>query len=32
VKSALIGHTGFVGRNLLRQVPFEVLVNSSNVE
>ncbi|HKC61786.1 MAG TPA: NAD-dependent epimerase/dehydratase family protein [Myxococcales bacterium] len=32
MKSALIGHTGFVGRNLLRQVPFEVLVNSSNVE
>ncbi len=30
--SALIGHTGFVGQNLLRQAPFDVLVNSSNVD
>jgi len=32
VKSALIGHTGFVGQSLLRQAPFDVLVNSSNVD
>jgi len=32
VTSALIGHTGFVGQNLRRQVPFDVLVNSSNVD
>jgi nucleoside-diphosphate-sugar epimerase len=32
VKSALIGHTGFVGSNLRRMVPFDVLVNSSNVD
>lgn len=29
---ALIGHTGFVGRNLLRQAPFEDLYNSENIE
>jgi len=32
VTSALIGHTGFVGQSLLRQAPFDVLVNSSNVD
>jgi nucleoside-diphosphate-sugar epimerase len=32
VTSALIGHTGFVGQSLLRQMSFDVLVNSSNVE
>lgn len=30
--SALIGHTGFVGGSLSRQIPFDVLVNSSNVD
>lgn len=30
--SALIGHSGFVGSNLRRTVPFDVLVNSSNVD
>ncbi|HWE22378.1 MAG TPA: pyridine nucleotide transhydrogenase, partial [Myxococcales bacterium] len=30
--SALIGHTGFVGSNLRRALPFDVLVNSQNVE
>jgi nucleoside-diphosphate-sugar epimerase len=30
--SALVGHTGFVGKNLRRMVPFDVLVDSSNVE
>ena len=30
--SALIGHTGFVGGNLSRQIPFDALVNSSNVD
>jgi nucleoside-diphosphate-sugar epimerase len=29
---ALIGHTGFVGGTLLRQVPFDALYNSRNVE
>jgi nucleoside-diphosphate-sugar epimerase len=29
---ALIGHTGFVGGNLLRQHPFEALFNSKNIE
>ncbi len=29
---ALIGHTGFVGGNLLRQRPFDELYNSTNVE
>jgi len=32
VTSALIGHSGFVGSNLRRMVPFDVLVNSSNVD
>ena len=30
--SALIGHTGFVGGNLLRQRPFDALFNSTNIE
>ena len=30
--SALIGNTGFVGGNLRRQVRFDVLVSSSNVD
>ena len=30
--SALIGHTGFIGGNLLRQRPFDACFNSSNVE
>lgn len=30
--SALIGHTGFVGGNLLRQKSFDELYNSSNIE
>jgi hypothetical protein len=29
---ALIGHTGFVGGNLLRQRPFDCLYNSKNIE
>ena len=29
---ALIGHTGFVGGNLLRQRPFEGLYNSKNIQ
>jgi nucleoside-diphosphate-sugar epimerase len=32
VTSALIGHTGFVGGHLRQQLPFDVLVNSSNVD
>ena len=32
MSSALIGHTGFVGTNLRAAVPFDVLVNSTNVE
>jgi len=32
VTSALIGHTGFVGQNLRAAAPFDVLVNSTNVE
>lgn len=32
MKSALIGHTGFVGGNLLRQRPFDDLYNSKNIE
>jgi nucleoside-diphosphate-sugar epimerase len=32
MSSALIGHTGFVGQNLRAAVPFDVLVNSSNVD
>ena len=30
--SALVGHTGFVGSNLLRQHRFDALFNSQNVE
>jgi nucleoside-diphosphate-sugar epimerase len=30
--SGLIGHTGLVGSNLLRQAPFDALYNSSNIE
>jgi nucleoside-diphosphate-sugar epimerase len=30
--SALIGHTGFVGGNLLRQRPFGALFNSKNID
>lgn len=30
--SALVGHTGFVGSNLLRQRPFDHLYNSANIE
>jgi len=30
--TALIGHTGFVGGNLLRQTQFDDLYNSSNIE
>jgi nucleoside-diphosphate-sugar epimerase len=32
VTSALIGHTGFVGSNLRRAAPFDVLIDSSNVD
>jgi nucleoside-diphosphate-sugar epimerase len=32
VTSALIGHTGFVGGNLRAARPFDVLVNSTNVD
>jgi len=32
MSSALIGHTGFVGTNLRAAVPFDALVNSTNVE
>lgn len=32
MKSCLIGYTGFVGGNLLRQHTFDVLVNSKNVD
>lgn len=32
MRSALIGHTGFVGQNLQQALQFDVLVNSSNVE
>lgn len=31
-RDALIGHTGFVGGNLLRQRPFGACYNSSNIE
>jgi nucleoside-diphosphate-sugar epimerase len=31
MRSALVGHTGFVGGNLLRQAPFDDLFNSKNV-
>ena len=30
--SALIGHSGFVGSNLRRATPFDVLIDSSNVD
>ncbi|MEO6876905.1 MAG: pyridine nucleotide transhydrogenase, partial [Gemmatimonadaceae bacterium] len=30
--AALIGHTGFVGSNLLRQHGFEATFNSANIE
>ncbi len=32
MKSALIGHTGFVGGNLLRQTGFDAHFNSSNID
>lgn len=32
MSTALIGHTGFVGGNLLRQASFDELYNSSNIE
>ena len=32
MSSALIGHTGFVGSNLRAALPFDVLVNSKNLE
>lgn len=32
MKVALIGHTGFVGGNLLRQYPFSGCYNSTNIE
>jgi dTDP-4-dehydrorhamnose reductase len=32
MRSALIGYTGFVGGNLLRQRPFDAMYNSSNIE
>ena len=32
MKSALIGHTGFVGGNLRAQLPFDDLYNTSNLE
>lgn len=32
MRTALIGHTGFVGGNLLQQLPFDDLYNSSNIE
>lgn len=32
MSSALIGHTGFVGTNLRAALPFDVLVNSKNLE
>jgi hypothetical protein len=31
-RAALIGHTGFVGSNLLRQTQFDATYNSSNIE
>ena len=30
--TALIGYTGFVGSNLLRQRPFDACFNSSNID
>src|SRR5471032_1906206 len=32
MRTALIGHTGFVGSNLLRQARFDATYNSSNIE
>ena len=32
MKAALIGHTGFVGGNLLREYPFSGRYNSTNIE
>lgn len=32
MSAALIGHTGFVGGNLLRQRPFDALFNSANID
>ena len=32
MKSALVGHTGFVGSNLLRQRSFDACFNSSNID
>lgn len=32
MRSALVGHTGFVGSNLLRQRSFDVCYNSANIE
>lgn len=32
MSDALIGHTGFVGGNLLRQRPFDALFNSKNIQ
>lgn len=32
MRQALIGHTGFVGSNLLRAVPFDFCFNSRNIE
>lgn len=32
MRNALVGHTGFVGGNLLRQLPFHARFNSKNVE
>ena len=32
MRAALIGHTGFVGSNLLRQTHFDATYNSSNIE
>jgi nucleoside-diphosphate-sugar epimerase len=32
MKTALIGHTGFVGGNLLREYPFSRCYNSTNIE
>jgi nucleoside-diphosphate-sugar epimerase len=32
MKAALIGHTGFIGGNLVREFPFARLYNSTNIE
>ena len=31
-RSCLIGHTGFVGSNLLRQATFDATYNSSSID